>query len=74
MKWVLVGVILFTLFIPTVLGATVDIDGSVEHQTIEGLGGNMESHPVYENNTYFWDLLFNDIGVSAIFSYAYLGN
>jgi len=52
----------------------VDIDGSVEHQTIIGMGGQIESHTEYENNDYFWDLLFNDVGVSMLFTYGYLGH
>jgi O-glycosyl hydrolase len=53
---------------PAVLAApvTITINASIEHQTINGMGGGMESHTEYENNSYFWDLLFNDIGVSAI--------
>lgn len=43
----------------------VTINGSIEYQTIQGLGGQMESHnPGYSSQ--FWDLLFNDIGVSAL--------
>lgn len=47
-------------------GPTVNVNGSEIHQTIEGLGGLMENHLGYEKNTQFWDLLFNDIGVSAL--------
>jgi O-glycosyl hydrolase len=45
---------------------TITIDASIEHQTIEGLGGQMESHYEYENDTQFWDILFKDVGVSAV--------
>jgi len=53
---------------PAVLAApvTITIDASIEHQTIEGLGGQMESHPEYENDTQFWDILFKEVGVSAV--------
>ena len=53
---------------PAIMAApvTVTIDASVEHQTIEGLGGQMESHPEYENDTQFWDILFKEVGVSAV--------
>jgi O-glycosyl hydrolase len=44
----------------------VNVDGSMQYQTIRGLGGQMESHFAYENDTEFWDLLFKDVGVSAI--------
>lgn len=46
--------------------ATVTVDGAAAHQTIEGLGGSMESHEGYANESAFWDLLFDEIGVSAI--------
>ncbi len=45
---------------------TVTVDGAVEHQTIMGLGGQMESHPEYENDAEFWDLLFDEVGVSVV--------
>jgi O-glycosyl hydrolase len=46
--------------------AVVGVDGSIEHQTIEGFGGDMESHDGYVNDSGFWDLLFFELGVSAI--------
>jgi O-glycosyl hydrolase len=46
--------------------STVNVDGLVQHQTIEGLGGGMESHDGYANDTQFWDMLFKDVGVSAV--------
>jgi O-glycosyl hydrolase len=42
------------------------VDGAQQRQTIEGLGGAMESHDVYRNDSAFWDMLFDDLGVSAI--------
>ena len=45
---------------------TITINAAIEHQTIEGLGGQMESHYEYENDTEFWDLLYKDVGVSAV--------
>ncbi|MCK4794705.1 MAG: DNRLRE domain-containing protein [Desulfobacteraceae bacterium] len=51
---------------PSARSSNVDIDGSIEYQTIQGLGGQMESHDEYVNNSQFWDLLFDDLGVSAI--------
>ena len=42
------------------------VDGAQQRQTIEGLGGSMESHTEYENDSAFWDMLFDDLGVSAI--------
>ena len=44
---------------------TVVIDGTHEYQTIEGLGGHMETHPPGFSPE-FWDLLFNDIGATGI--------
>jgi O-glycosyl hydrolase len=44
----------------------VSIDASIEHQTIVGFGGQMESHPEYENDAQFWDMFFNDLGVSFV--------
>jgi len=64
----------YTATMPSAQSSNVNIDGSIEFQTIQGLGGNMESHTEYENNSQFWDLLFDDMGVSAIFTYAYLGH
>lgn len=46
--------------------ATININGAIEHQTMVGLGGDMESHTAYENDSQFWDLLFNDLGASAV--------
>lgn len=49
-----------------VWAANVTVDGSIECQTIEGLGGQMESHdPGYSSQ--FWDILFDDVGVSAMY-------
>jgi O-glycosyl hydrolase len=46
--------------------SNVSLDGSVQYQTIQGLGGQMESHAAYLNDTEFWDLLFKEVGVSAV--------
>ena len=43
---------------------TVMVDGSIEYQTIEGLGGLMEDHGL---SNHLWDILFNNVGVSAIY-------
>jgi O-glycosyl hydrolase len=47
-------------------GSTVNIDGSVQYQTVQGLGAQMESHSAYESDSSFWDMFFNDVGVSAV--------
>jgi glucuronoarabinoxylan endo-1,4-beta-xylanase len=46
--------------------SNIIVDGSKQYQTIQGLGGQMESHSAYQNDTQFWDMLFKDVGVSAI--------
>ena len=52
--------------------ATVAINGATEYQTIQGFGCQMESHDSsvngsgYANDTAFWDIFFNDIGVSFV--------
>ncbi len=61
----LVSIITFGI-LSAAADVNVTIDGSVEHKTIEGLGGFMESHNEDINNSHYWDLLFNDVGVSAV--------
>jgi O-glycosyl hydrolase len=56
----------FLVFSPNFLfSADINIDCSREHQTIKGLGGQIDNHnPGYSSR--FWDLVFNDLGISAL--------
>jgi hypothetical protein len=63
MNKIFITVLVYIIAIPIVLGATVSIDGSIEHQTIEGFGGD-EGWLLPPQSLY--PAIFDDLGIRIL--------